>query len=264
MNRVQSRGAPTPARIAAMLFSLGLIGTLLPQGAYGADTIETLATAYQPTINETIDASGFKHPGVGLTKDMLENVRAQVLAQKEPWNTHFNAMLLSSAASKTVVSSNQGSDPTKPGSLAFSSQGFNSKFIADGLKAYTQALLYYITGDETYRANAMRILRIWAQMDPAQYVYFVDSHIHTGIPLSRMVAAAEIMRYTSCQTPALEWTAQDTASFSTNLINPVIETFQHTNYRFMNQHLYPLLGAMSATSSPATGRATTRAWSGSP
>jgi hypothetical protein len=245
MNRVQSRGAPTPTRIAAMLFSLGLIGMLLPQGAYGADTIETLATAYQPTINETIDASGFKHPGVGLTKEMLENVRAQVLAQKEPWNTHFNAMLLSSAASKTVVSSNQGSDPTKPGSLAFSSQGFNSKFIADGLKAYTQALLYYITGDETYRANTMRILRIWAQMDPAQYVYFVDSHIHTGIPLSRMVAAAEIMRYTSCQTPALEWTAQDTASYSTNLINPVIETFQHTNYRFMNQHLYPLLGAMS-------------------
>ncbi|SFU56339.1 OmpL47-type beta-barrel domain-containing protein [Pseudoduganella namucuonensis] len=243
MKRIGFRIKPT--RIAAMLFSIGIIGTLLPHAATAADTIETLATAYQPTIYETIDASGFKHPGVGLTKEMLENVRAQVLAQKEPWNTHFNAMLLSGNASKTINSSNQGSDPTKPGSLAFSSQGFNSKFIADGQKAYTQALLYYITGDETYRANAMRIIRIWAQMDPAQYVYFVDSHIHTGIPLSRMVAAAEIMRYTSCQTAALAWTDDDTAKFSTNLVNPVIETFQHTNYRFMNQHLYPLLGAMS-------------------
>ncbi|CAN7306199.1 discoidin domain-containing protein [Pseudoduganella sp. LjRoot289] len=244
MKRLGSRIKPT--RIAAMLFSIGIIGTLLPHAAAAADTIDVLATAYQPAINESIDANGFKHPAVGLTKEMLENVRAQVLAKKEPWNTHFNAMLLSGTASKTATSSNaSGSDPTKPGSLAFSSQGFNSKFIADGLKAYTQALLYYITGDETYRANAMRIIRIWAQMDPAQYVYFVDSHIHTGIPLSRMVAAAEILRYTSCQTPALAWTEQDTANFSTNLINPVIETFQHTNYRFMNQHLYPLLGAMS-------------------
>jgi hypothetical protein len=235
-------------RVASALAVWGMATTLLsmPGAAQAADTIVTLATAYQPTINETIDASGFKHPGVGLTKEMLENVRAQVLAQQEPWNTHFNAMLLSANASKTVTSSNaSGSDPTKPGSLAFSSQGFNGKFIADGQKAYTQALLYYITGDETYRANAMRIIRIWAQMDPAQYVYFVDSHIHTGIPLSRMVAAAEILRYTSCQTAALEWTEQDTAMFTNNLITPVIETFQHTNYRFMNQHLYPLLGAMS-------------------
>jgi hypothetical protein len=234
-------------RILSTAVTLALAALILPAPRYAlaADTITTLATAYQPQILETIDASGFKHPGVGLTKEMLENVRTQVLAQKEPWNTHFNAMLLSANASKTVKSSNAGSDPTKPGSLAFSSQGFNGKFIADGQKAYTQALLYYITGDETYRANAMAIIRIWAQMDPAQYAYFVDSHIHTGIPLSRMVAAAEILRYTSCQTPALEWTEQDTVNFSTNLVNPVIDTFQHTNYRFMNQHLYPLLGAMS-------------------
>ena len=100
-------------------------------------------TDYQPTINEVIDASGFKHPGVGLTKDILENMRTQVRAQKEPWNTYFNQMLLSAAAAKTVTSSNQSStDPTKPASDAFNSQSFDSKFIADGLKAYTQAILY--------------------------------------------------------------------------------------------------------------------------
>src|SRR5262249_42500485 len=154
-------------------------------------------------ITETTDASGFRHPGVGLTRDVLENMRTQVLAQKEPWNTYFNQMLLSGAASRTISSNNQsGSDPTKPGTLAFNSQGVESKFIADALKAYTQAILYYVSGDETYRANAMRLIRIWSQMDPAQYAYYTDAHIHSGIPLNRMVAAAEIMRYTSCQTAA--------------------------------------------------------------
>ena len=66
-----------------------------------ADPIDTLVTSYQPVITETTDANGFKHPGVGLTKEMLENARAQVLAKKEPWYTHFNMMLGSASASRT-------------------------------------------------------------------------------------------------------------------------------------------------------------------
>lgn len=236
-------------RILSLIISISLMASLLPLAAGVAEAetpAQSLITDYQPTINEVIDASGFKHPGVGLTKDILENMRTQVRGQKEPWNTYFNQMLLSSAAAKNVGSNNQSSsDWSKPASNAFNSQGFNGRFIADGLKAYTQTILYVVTGDESYRANAMRIIRIWSQMDPAKYVYFTDAHIHTGIPLNRMVTAAEILRYTSTQTPELQWTDKDTTDFTNNLINPVIETFQHTNYRFMNQHLYSLLGAVS-------------------
>ena len=115
----------------------------MPIGVASADdTGGAVSPVNQVQIYETI-TNGFTHPGVGLTKDVLENMRTQVRAQKEPWNTYFNQMLLSSSASKTVTSSNQsGADPTKPGSDAFNSQGFESKFIADGLKAYTQAILY--------------------------------------------------------------------------------------------------------------------------
>ncbi|XEC94400.1 LamG-like jellyroll fold domain-containing protein [Paenibacillus tarimensis] len=236
-------------RMLSIVVSICLMATILPLSAVAAEaetTTPSIFTDYQPTIHEVIDESGFKHPGVGLTKDILENVRTQVRAQKEPWNTYFNHMLLSGAAAKNVGSNNQsGSDPTKPASDAFNSQGFNGRFIADGLKAYTQTLMYVITGDEVYRANAMRIIRIWSQMDPAKYAYFNDAHIHTGIPLYRMVTAAEILRYTSTQTQELEWTDQDTADFTNNLIIPVTETFNYTNSRFMNQHLYPLIGSIS-------------------
>lgn len=229
--------------MTAFIFAAMCIPWLSPYASVSAEELPAATNTVE--IMET-SSNGFLHPGIGVTKNILENMRAQIMAKQEPWYSYYKAMLVSSTASKTVTSSNQdASNPTTPASDAFDSQGFNARFISDGLKAYTQALLYYITGDETYRANAMRIIRIWSQMDPAKYVYFTDAHIHTGIPLNRMVTAAEILRYTSSRTEALQWTEQDTANFSNNLIIPVTETFLHDNNHFMNQHTYPLLGAMA-------------------
>jgi hypothetical protein len=197
-------------------------------------------------FNETTSSQGFVHPGVGLTASTLQNVRQQVAAGAEPWKSYYDAMTSSSAASLSIKSANESAtDPSKPAGTAFNSQSFNGRFIKDGLAAYTQATLYSITGNETYRANAMHIIRIWSQMDPAQYAYFADAHIHTGIPLNRMVSAAEILRYSSCTNEAVPWTDADTQAFTTNLITPVIETFQHDQNHFMNQHSYPLMGAMA-------------------
>lgn len=203
-------------------------------------------TDHYPSIHELVDDNGFVHPGVGLTAELLINVRQKVRQQVEPWNTYFNAMLESTAAQRNVSSGNQSAtDPTKPSTDAFNSRSVNGRFIADGLKAYTQSLLFFITGDELYRRNAMHIIRIWSQMDPAKYKYFPDAHIHTGIPLNRMVMAAEILRNTSCLSEELKWTEADTKNFIGNLLTPVIETFQYSQHHFMNQHTYPLIGAMS-------------------
>ncbi|WP_439510865.1 discoidin domain-containing protein [Marinimicrobium koreense] len=227
--------------------------TLLFFGFFSAFSMSSAAqtlppiSSYEPAINETIDASGFVHPGIGLTKEKLENARQQIWAEQEPWFSYYKDMVVSSAAARDVTSSNASSaDPTVAASTVFDSQGQNSRFIADGLKVYTQALMYYITGDAVYRANALEILRIWQQMDPSQYEYFQDAHIHTGVPLNRMLTGAEILRYTSSPTAALEWTDDDTLYLTNNLINPVVETFQYTNDEFMNQHSYPLMGAMAS------------------
>lgn len=203
-------------------------------------------TGFQPTIQEVIDSSGFIHPGVGLTKSVLENTRAQIIARQEPWYSYYKDMVQSAAAGRDVISSNaSASDPTTPLSTAFNSQGFNSRFIADGLKVYTQTLMYYFTGDEIYRANAMNILRVWQKMDPAQYTYFTDAVIHTGVPMNRMMAAADILRHTDSPNSALAWTEADTINLTNNLITPAIETFMYSNGAFMNQHTYALQGAMA-------------------
>lgn len=205
-------------------------------------------TDYQVEILETISDNGFVHPGVGLTKPILENMREQVLAKNEPWYSYFQAMTLSAEASRTVTSSNEDpNQPMKPASDAFNSTGIQAKFISDGLKAYTQSLMYFVTGDEVYRSNAMRIIRIWSQMDPDKYEYYSDAHIHAGIPLNRMVTAAEILRYSSSPSSEWAWNDEDTELFTKNLIESVMETFQYDNSWFMNQNNYALLGAMAGS-----------------
>jgi hypothetical protein len=237
-------------RIAGMAISVGIATTLTPfpgQVAL-ADPIDTMVTSYQPVLTESIDASGFKHPGVGFTKAQLENMRAQVLAKKEPWYTHFNQMLLSANASPTRGIANiNGSDPTKPRIYGIDSGGAEGIFKTDAQTAYTQAILYYVTGDPVYRTKVMQIMRLWEQMDPSKYVYYTDSHIHTGIPLQRMVGAAEIMRYSSTQDPALAWTDDDTQKFSANVVVPTIQTFNNCNCRFMNQQFYTTIAKMSGS-----------------
>ncbi|MEV4110388.1 putative Ig domain-containing protein [Nonomuraea sp. NPDC049695] len=251
--RRRRRPNPTPAAAGVHIRGLGafaaallLVTGLLCAAARpaAAQDLGTCALTFQPTVSE----QGFVHPGVGLTQPILENARRQIAAGAEPWTSSLKAMQRSSAAGTGVTSSNRSSaDPTKPASDAFNSQGFNGRFIADGLKSYTQAILYVLTGEEVYRKNALDIIRIWEQMDPGKYEYFTDSHIHTGIPLNRMVSAAELLRYTSCADEAHPWTDADTQSFTDNLVVPVIKTFQNDNNHFMNQHNYPLMGAMAGS-----------------
>jgi hypothetical protein len=232
-------------RAAALISTAAVVvAGLVPAPAVATAAAE--AGACEVQLTSTVSDAGFTHPGIDLTEPILQNTRDQLAAGADPWKTGFEAMKRSSAAGTNVTSSNRSSaDPTKPASDAFDSQGFNGRFRADGLKAYTQAVMYVLTGEEVYRKNALDIIRIWEQMDPDKYVYFTDSHIHTGVPLHRMLTAAEILRYTGCADEAYPWTDADTQALSENLIKPSIATFMSSPDHFMNQHSYPLLGSMA-------------------
>lgn len=216
------------------------------QPAHAVDFVAT------PALQSSVSATGFRHPALGITQEQLEYARQQVRADVEPYKTYYNtlATVCCNYANINLLPTNR--DSTKvdtPNTPNFNGNTAQVRLINDSQGALTQAILYYITGRNEYRRNAMRILRTWSNMNPAGYAYYPDAHIHTGVPLFRMLAAAEIMRYTpgdaSYTAYPLVWTETDTQKLKDNLIDPMERTFFASNERFMNQHVYSLVGRMA-------------------
>jgi hypothetical protein len=226
---------------------------LVPAQSALADTGSTSSTAPAVTKTVTIDtttASGFVHPGVGVDAASLTTTRDELIAGAEPWTSYYQGMLATKYASTTLGSTNQGSGDGVPAESEFNSVDESNKLGQDSEGAYTQAILYYLTGDPVYRENAMKIVRIWSHMDPNGYKFFADAEIKTGPFVYRIMAAAELLRYTSVVPSPdgypLAWTDQDTADFTNHFAVPMVNTMDYGNAWYMNQGTLPLEGAMAS------------------
>lgn len=244
---VRPLGRLLAAGVAFLLGSVGS-GLVVLSPAQAADD---LFTDTMINIQRTTSAAGFQHPAVGVTADDLENTRKQVRAGVEPWASYFAGMRASNLASPTYVGLNAGTGVDQPKSNAFDSQAIKDRLRDDGRAAMTQSVMYYITGNDLYRANALKLIRTWSNMDPAKYKYFADAHIHTGIPMYQMLMGAEVLRYTDAVNESrdgynLLWTDTDTQKLQANLIQPILKTFLYSNNRYMNQHNFGMVGSVAA------------------
>lgn len=213
--------------------------------------VSAAALSLMPEIVETVSDAGFAHPGIGFTADNLENMRTQVLAGVDPWASYYDAMVDTryAAIDYRVENAQPGTDVPK--NDAYASVAMRSMAHRDSIGVMTQALEYIVTGDEQYRANALHGLRAWSSLDPAKYEYFADAHIHTGVPLYYMLIAAELIRSTEPASADLDgydlrWTHADEQRIEANLIRPVLDTFLSSKNRLWNQHLYGVIGMISA------------------
>ncbi len=247
MQRLQAGRAP--ARWLATVSALaGLLSLVVVSPA--ADAAPQSPVSYPAVVlNEVTSSSGFVHPGIGVSARSLLNARQQVLAGVEPWTSYYAAMTETKYASRTVRSANAGTETDRPATDAFDSKAVQSKFIEDAFAAYTQAILYVVTGDPVYRENSLRIVRIWSHLDPAKYAVYPDARIHSPIPLMRLLAAAELIRYSSVNTGEsgydVEWHDSDTTNLTRNLVVPLTDTFLYDNGYFMNQQAYANVGALA-------------------
>jgi len=111
------------------------------------------------TTGKPAKAAGFVHPGILVNRAQLDEMKRRVAAGIEPQKSAFEAL----KASKWGVL-----DYT-PHPRATVECGSNSNpelgckdEQADSETAYGQALLWYITGNQAYAANAIRIMDAWS------------------------------------------------------------------------------------------------------
>ncbi|WP_372661900.1 LamG-like jellyroll fold domain-containing protein [Cohnella sp.] len=252
-------------------FIIGLICFLLAMpGFLGIGSSKTaeaavspLITSYKPQAVGTdvnasyTDANGntvsamIHHPGIAMSLSDLDNMRDHVRAGNEPWNTAFLTFAADPASRPNPrILYEVGNDlfVNIRGPWAFTDENgvfwanpsdyVGTRANSDALVAFKQAIMWYITGDETYRSNAMYIIRAYSGIQSV----FPHTSFRFATATYLLAAAAEIMRYSDTPTNSLKWTATDTQNL-TNMMELCSVTYNPHSF-FMNQHQFTVMGTI--------------------
>ncbi|RSM36789.1 hypothetical protein DMA12_39010 [Amycolatopsis balhimycina DSM 5908] len=133
----------------------------------------------------------FTHPGVLVSRPQLDFVKTKVKAGAQPWKAAYDQTLASAYASLSRT--------PKPRSVVECGSYSNPNYGCtdereDAIAAYTDALIWYISGDARYAQKAIALMDAWSAV--------ITSHTNSNAPLqtgwagSSWPRAAEIIRYT--------------------------------------------------------------------
>jgi hypothetical protein len=167
----------------------------------------------QTCLIETSAAEAFIHPGVLVNRAQLELIKTRVAAKTEPQKSAFEA-----AKSSAWGALNYTPKPWKTcecGPRSNPDLGCKDE-QRDAEAAYTQALLWSITGDKAYAENAIKIMNAWSYT-------LTGGHKRENAPVQAAWCsevwprAAEIIRYTYSG-----WSAKDIDQFKSMLKNQYV------------------------------------------
>ncbi|MFH8724822.1 alginate lyase family protein [Streptomyces termitum] len=150
--RALSRRPRLRRRAAAVLAPLLLLGAAACGGPPAPDRGPVPPSGAAP--------AHFRHPGVLVGGAQLSAVRRHVAAGEEPWASAYRAMRTSPYAAPDYV-------PHPAGTVACASNAGTEACVAereDALAAYTQALMWSVTGERAYAAKSVQIMDAWARV----------------------------------------------------------------------------------------------------
>ena len=142
---------------------------------------------------------GFVHPGILVSRAMLDFVKAKVAAGAEPWKGALAKAQASNAGSLGYTP--HARKTVECGSFSNPDVGCSDE-KNDCVAAYTHALLWAYTGNEAHAKKAIQIMNAWSAV--------LEGHTNSNAPLqSAWVAetfprAAEIIRHTYTGWPDAE------------------------------------------------------------
>ncbi|MEU5956149.1 alginate lyase family protein [Streptomyces sp. NPDC047525] len=161
-----------------------LVGVCAACGGSGSGTDKATERARPAEL-------AFEHPGVLVSKAQLDRVRAHVAAREQPWLGAFEQMRESKygaadyrAKPYAVV---ECPPDTRPGQGCVEER-------EDAIAAYTQALLWNITGDRAHARKAVQIMDAWSRVITRHTE--ANAGLQTAWAASSWARAAEAVRYT--------------------------------------------------------------------
>src|SRR4051794_11559251 len=111
-------------------------------------------------------SSGFYHPGVLVNRAQLDFIKAKVAAGAEPWKSAFEAA--KSSEYGAISYTPHPIQTVECGPFSKPDHGCKDE-QRDSAAAYTQALLWYITGDKTYAKTAIKIMTAGSTTQPGAH-----------------------------------------------------------------------------------------------
>ena len=205
--------------VAALLLAAVLVQTLF------ADT-GMAQTALPPGTIKS--AAGFYHPGILVNRAQLDFIKGKVAAGVEPWKSAFEAAKASPMGAVAYIP-----HPWKTcecGSYSNPDHGCKDE-QRDTAAAYTQALLWYISGDKVYAENAINVMNAWANTLTGGHT-FANGPVQAAWCAEEFPRAAEIIRYTYTN-----WPAADVAKFQTMLTTQYLPSISHGDCENGNKEL---------------------------
>ena len=152
----------------------------------------------------TKSQAGFYHPGILVNRPQLDFIKAKVAAGAEPWRSAYEAMKSSELASRDYTPKPRATVECGP----YSKPDLGCKDEQrDSAAAYTQALMWFISGDKTYADNAIRIMNAWSSTLTGGHINS-NGNVQAAWCAEQFPRAAEIIRYTYDG-----WAADDVARF---------------------------------------------------
>jgi hypothetical protein len=136
--------------------------------------------------------AGFIHPGVLVNKPQLEELKRRVAQGIEPQKTAFEELKKSPFAQLDYLA--QPRDTVSCGPYSNPNLGCKDE-QNDCAAAYSQALMYAITGNNKYAENAIKIMNAWSKNLVGGHNY-ANGPVQAAWTGSVWPRAAEIIRYT--------------------------------------------------------------------
>lgn len=177
-------------------------------------------TDFVPTVNETkSETSGFFHPGIGMRKRHWDTMQRRVRAGDQPWADAYELFRKNPDAKRDL-------DFQELLPLETNSSPLRLWRAADA--AYRQIVMWFISGDEQFRSNALQLVRAWKDGtifhdESSDFLFCSDAAF-------KFCFVAELLKRTEGKTDATRWTEEDDDAFLQFLcaMRPSFDHFDRT------------------------------------